>query len=141
MHAVNRCVSSLFQETRHRFIRRDHSIFDHLLRVTSDALLDAKRCPLFIKNDFIFREIEVKRAAAGAVSAKGIRARLQVFEHRHEVGKILRHNALVEGLIDFRIIAAACHSHDGRRDQLGLHLAIRRHIHHAGHRIAVFVMV
>ena len=141
MHTVDRRMSCLFEETRYRFIRRDHGILDHLFRITSDALLDAKRCPLFIENDLVFRKIEVERAAAGAVCAKGIRAGLQVFEHRHEVCKIRRHNALVEGFIDLRIIAAACHTHDGRCDQLGLYLAIRRHIHHAGHRIAVFIMV
>ena len=141
MHTVDRRMSCLFEETRYRFIRRDHGILDHLFRITSDALLDTKRCPLFIENDLVFREIEVECAAAGAVYAKGIRAGFQVFEHRHEVCKICRHNALVESFIDLRIIAAACHTHDGRCDQLSLYLAIRRHIHHAGHRIAVFIMV
>ena len=141
MHTIDRRVSCLFEETRYCFIRRDHGILDHLFRITSDALLDAKRCPLFIENDLVFRKIEVERAAAGAVCAKGIRAFFKILQHGHEMRQILRHNALVECFIDLRIIAAACHTHDGRCDQLGLYLAIRRHIHHAGHRIAVFVMV
>ena len=141
MHTIDRRMSCLFEETRYRFIRRDHGILDHLFRITSDALLDAKRCPLFIENDLVFREIEVECAAAGAVCAKGIRAFFKILQHGHEMRQILRHNALVKGFIDLWIIAAACHTHDGRCDQLGLYLAIRRHIHHAGHRIAVFVMV
>ena len=85
MHTVDRRVSCLFEETRHRFIRRDHGILDHLFRITSDALLDAKRCPLFIENDLVFREIEVECAAAGAVYAKGIRAFFKILQHGHEM--------------------------------------------------------
>ena len=141
VHAVNGGVTRLFQETSHRFIGRNHGIFDHFFRVASDSLLDAKRHAGLIEDDFIFREIKVQCAAAGAIISERIGALLQVLQHRKEWFQILRRDAFMESLIDFRIIAAPRHADNGRRDDFRLHLALRRHIHDAGHGVAVFVVV